>query len=208
MTLGLAGIGTAAAAATASALDINYLLSDTLYTTRTMIFGLFFLLGAALAFRSDWLEKFTTIHWPCWCAAAVACTSLAVAEAWDEPAYKLLAFFLTPIAGVLSAHVLLSGARRWFNRSTALTAKLVEASMTVYLFHSLFICWGAVAFLETSWNPLVEFGVIVAASIIASLGVHATVRRNWALLFLFNGTSAKRTRSPSLAEVAPVNSAG
>jgi glucan biosynthesis protein C len=208
VTLGLAGIGTAATAAAASALDINYLLADTFYTTRTMIFGLFFLLGVALAYRPDWLDKFTTIHWPCWFGAAVACTSLTVAEPLDEPVYKLLAFFLTPIAGVLSAHVLLSGARRWFNRSTALTAKLVDASMTVYLFHSLFICWGAVAFLETSWNPLVEFGLIVAGSTSASLCVHAVVRRNRALLFLFNGTSAKRSRSPSLAEVAPAHSAG
>jgi glucan biosynthesis protein C len=187
VALCLVGVGTAVAAAAASLVDINFLLSGTFQTTRTVTFASFFLLGAALAYRRQWLENFTTIHWPCWGAAAVACAVLTVVEPRDEPAYRLTAHFLTPIAGVLSAHVLLSGARKWFNRSAAATAKMVDASMTVYLFHSLFVCWAGVAFLEASWPPLVEFSLIVVVSTIASLGVHALVRRNATLLFVFNG---------------------
>jgi glucan biosynthesis protein C len=202
----LAGIGAAGAAAVASVLDINYLLSNTFQTVRTLIFSLFFLLGVSLAYRPDWLEKFTTIHWPCWCAAAAACSILTAVDPVETPVCKILTYFLTPIAGVLSAHVMLSAARTWFNRTTAMTSKMVEASMTVYLFHSLFICWGAVLFLEISWNPLLEFSVIVVAATIASLVVHAIVRRNGTLLFLLNGITARRRNRPSLGAAAAVRS--
>jgi glucan biosynthesis protein C len=197
VTLNLVGIGTAIAAAAGSMLDINCPLSCTFQTTRTITFASFFFLGAALAYRPHWLEKFITIHWPCWLAAATGCVLLTVVEPRDEPMYKLMSYFLTPIAGVLSAHVLLSGARKWFNRSTATTAKMVEVSMTVYLFHSLFICWAGVALLEASWHPLIEFSLIVALSTITSLCVHALVRRSGTLLFLFNGVTRNQKGSMS-----------
>jgi glucan biosynthesis protein C len=74
---------------------------------------------------------------------------------------------------------------------------MVEVSMTVYLFHSLFICWAGVALLEASWHPLIEFSLIVALSTITSLCVHALVRRSGTLLFLFNGVTRNQKGSMS-----------
>jgi glucan biosynthesis protein C len=203
LALSLVGGGTVAAAAAGSMFDINHLISGTFQTVRTITYAPFFLLGATMAYRPDWLEKFTTIHWPCWWAAAVACVILTIAEPRDEAVYKVIGHFLTPVAGVLSAHVLLSGARRWFNHSTAFIAKMVEASMTVYLFHIVFISWGAVALLGTPWHPLIEFSLIVAATTIASLAVHAVVSRNEVLRFLFNGITRNQKRCRPSLEAVP-----
>ena len=41
-------------ASVAKALDINYLLAGLFQPVRTVVFAPFFLLGAALAYRSDW----------------------------------------------------------------------------------------------------------------------------------------------------------
>jgi glucan biosynthesis protein C len=166
---------------------------------RTVTFAPFFALGAALAYRPDWLERFTTIHLPSWCAAAAACLILTLVEPREEPVFKAASYFLTPIAGILSAHVLLCVARRWFNRSTALTRKMVEASMVVYLFHMMFVCWFGLAFTYVEWPVLVEFVAIVVAATVASFGVHAVVSRSETLRFLFNGViRGGRSGGPSL----------
>jgi glucan biosynthesis protein C len=182
----LAG-GTVVVASVAKALDINYLLSGLFQPVRTVVLAPFFLLGAALAYRSDWLERFTTVNWTCWTAAVVSCLILMVVEPRSEVPYKIVAYFFEPIAGILFAHVLMSGAQRWLNRSDSLTRKMVDASMTVYLFHILFICWFAVALFYVALDPLLKFGLIVVVTTITSLGVHTLLSRSVALMFLFNG---------------------
>jgi glucan biosynthesis protein C len=199
LALILMGAGVVGAATIGSMLDVNILFAGMVQTVRTVAFAPFFALGAALAYRPDWLERFTTIHLPSWCAAAAACLILTLVEPREEPVCKAASYFLTPIAGILSAHVLLCGARRWFNRSTALTRRMVEASMVVYLFHMMFVCWFGLAFTYVEWPVLAEFGIIVVAATAASFGVHAVVSRSGTLRFLFNGTTrGDRLGGPSL----------
>ena len=187
LALILTGAGVVGAATIGSVLDVNILFAGVVQTIRTVAFAPFFALGAALAYRPDWLERFTTIHLPSWCAAAAACLILTLVEPRGEPVCKAASYFLLPIAGILSAHVLLCVARKWFNRSTALTRKMVEASMVVYLFHMMFVCWFGLAFTYVEWPVLVEFVAIVVAAMVASFCVHAVVSRSETLRFLFNG---------------------
>lgn len=190
MALILTGTGVVAAATAGSMLDLNILLSGMIQTIRTVAFAPFFLLGAALAYRPEWLDRFTTIHWPAGIAAAAACLILTLVEPQAEPVYKAASYFLTPVAGILSAHVLLCAARRWFNHANALTRRMADASMDVYLFHMVFVCWFGLLFTNTSWPVMGEFALIVIGTTIASFGVHTLVRRSETLRFLFNGVSS------------------
>lgn len=191
LALTLVGAGAVAAATAGSMLDLNILLSGMIQAIRTITFAPFFLLGAALAYRPEWLERFTTLYWPACVAAGVACVSLTLVEPMAQPAYKAASYFLTPIAGILSAHVLLSVSRRWFNHANAVGRRMADASMDVYLFHMVFVCWFGLLFTRISWPVMGEFAVIVIGTMIASFSVHSMVRRSETLRFLFNGISPR-----------------
>ncbi|MFC3126341.1 acyltransferase family protein [Pseudoroseomonas globiformis] len=191
--LALLAIGgaTAGFAVAAKLAGVSYLWDGILIPARVVANLPVFLFGAMLAFRRDWLERFTRPHAGLWVAAFLSASALAVITPIEEALPRMGTYFLAPITGILFAHVLMSAARRYLNRSTPLSRALVDASMTMYLVHIAFVTWFCALFLSITMNPLLEFGLITVLSLLGSYATHLIVRRSKLLLLLFNGRSER-----------------
>ncbi|MCI0754726.1 acyltransferase family protein [Teichococcus vastitatis] len=77
--------------------------------------------------------------------------------------------------------------RRWLDRDTPLTRGAVDSAFTIYLFHQVFIVFGALLMQNSGIPALVQFVLLVASSLLLSIGVHLIIRRHKLLLMLFNG---------------------
>lgn len=163
-----------------------------------------FLFGGLLAYRIEWLARFTQPRASFWVAAFLTASVLAVFQTSDTAISRVVTYFLMPIVGILFSHVLLSAARRWMDRPSAIGASLSEAAMTIYLVHIAIICWLAGFFLEISLNPLLEFAIISALTFAVSYGFHLAIRRNPVLLYLFNGRTSIQRRGKEQPKPAPV----
>lgn len=184
----MAGLVTVAAAAAAKLLGINYAFGIVI-PGDLVSYVPAFLLGALLAHRRRWLEGFTTPQPLVWIIAPLVALVAAALTPLEGAAAKALAYLLSPAAGILVAHLLLSAARRWMNSSSRFVRNMVEASMTMYLVHIVFVCWLCLAFLFVRINPLLEFTLVTAVTLLASFATHLLVRRSTTLMLLFNGRS-------------------
>lgn len=182
------GLATLAVAVAAKLLDSSYMLGAIFVPADFAANGLVFLCGALLAFRPGWLEGFTRPRWSIWGLALLSATAMAFTQNAEGDLARAATYLLMPIVGVLFAHLLFSAARRWLDRSTALSRAMVDAAMTMYLVHVAFVLWLSVAFLQVSWPPLAEFLLITLLSGLASYALHRAFRHSPLLTFLFNGT--------------------
>lgn len=200
--LPLTGAFVVAAVIALHLIGVNNLLNNALVVARTVTHLPVFLLGAALAWRPDWLARFLRADARAWLLALALVPVLAAIQ-WREPlSMRAATYFLSPIVGILMAHVLMSAARRWFNQASPLTRHLVDSSLTVYLFHQVFIVFGVVLLMESGLPPLAQFLLIVAATVPLCLLVHAAIRRSGTLSLLFNG-ARPRARIAVPAPVSP-----
>ncbi|MDJ0389128.1 acyltransferase family protein [Roseomonas sp. E05] len=199
--LALLGLGAATlvVAAAGKLLNASYLLGGIFIPAEFFANGLVFLCGALLAYRPTWLEAFTRPRWSIWAVALGAAALMAVCQEGEGDASRAATYFLMPIVGILFSHLLLSGARRWLDRSTPLSKAMVEGAMTIYLVHVVFVLWLSVAFLKIPLPPLLEILIIVTLSAVLSCGFHRLIRRSPPLMLLFNGVWP----APRWKEAAP-----
>jgi glucans biosynthesis protein C len=168
-------------------LDINSAAYGMLVLARTASNAPAFLFGALLACNLAWLERFTRIHWPSWVTAFILTLLLCAVQWRDEDLFRAIKYFLVPVVGILMSHVLMSAMRRWLDRDTPLPRGAVESAFTIYLFHQVFIVFGALLMQNSGIPALVQFVLLVASSLLLSIGVHLIIRRHKLLLMLFNG---------------------
>ncbi|PWC26841.1 acyltransferase family protein [Teichococcus aestuarii] len=186
------GLMTLASAVAAKLVDAMYLFGGILLPAELLANGLVFLVGALIAARPAWLDRFSRPHWPIWGVAFASALVMACVQDSEGNVSRAVTYFLMPIVGILFSHVLLSAARRWLDRRTALSSAMVDASMTMYLVHVAIVLWLAVAFMRVSWPAEVEIVLIVLLSAASSYAFYSIVRKSSVLTFLFNGTRAVR----------------
>jgi len=100
--------------------------------------------------------------------------------------------FLIPVAGILSAATLFTMARKFLDVSSAAVQRVADMSMMIYLFHNVFLLWGAVLLLGVDAPPVVEYFVLIFAALAGSSLCYLLFSRIPLLALIFNG---KRIRS-------------
>ncbi|MGA9872344.1 MAG: acyltransferase family protein [Rhodococcus sp. (in: high G+C Gram-positive bacteria)] len=100
--------------------------------------------------------------------------------------------FLIPVVGILVAATLFTTARKFLEFSSAAVQRLADMSMTIYLFHNVFLLWGAVLLLGVDAPPVVEYFVLICAALAGSALCYLLFSRIPLLALVFNG---KRIRS-------------
>ncbi|MFC7737559.1 AMP-binding protein [Roseomonas sp. GCM10028921] len=191
-----AGLVTVLGVAVLKLLGITFILWDSLYLSEMVSLLPAFAMGCLLAARRDLIGRFASAD--LW-TVAVALTSTAVLVATryrEETLFRALSFFLSPMAGLFWARIVLFVALRWFDRSTRWGRRLVDASMTIYLVHLVFVVFLGAGFARLDLPVLLEFAIIVPATLALSLGFHAIVSRNRVTMLLFTGIARGR-RGPA-----------
>lgn len=123
---------------------------------------------------------------PCIAGALFAGSALAPyrTEMWGEAADFYVSAFLAWTICIL----LLSAFKAILNRPSKPVAYFSEASYSIYLFHHVCVVALGAAFLGLDWNIYVEFSIMAAATLAATLAIHHfLIRRIAPLRFLFNG---------------------
>ena len=154
----------------------------------------YFAFGYALFLKRDWLDGFARFSW----RSAAALVLLAAAEAWlalradqgwtEHPRFYIEAMITWSLSrGVFAAF-------RTLVRGPSPTLRyLSEASLSIYLFHHIFVVGLGVAFSKAALNVALEFAAIVGVTLAATLAIHHfMILRAPLLRLLFNGHYAAR----------------
>ncbi|WP_161600754.1 acyltransferase family protein [Teichococcus oryzae] len=192
LLLPIAGCASLGAVMAFVVLDINSTAYGMLVLARTAGHAPAFLFGALLACYPQWLQRFTTIHWPSWVLAFALAVTLCLVQSQDQDLPRAMKYFLMPLVGIMMSHVLMSAMRKWLDWETPLTRGAVDGAFTIYLFHQVFIVFGVLLLRDTGLPALVQFTLLTIGSLLLSLGVHLVIRRHPLLLMLFNGVPPRQ----------------
>jgi len=101
------------------------------------------------------------------------------------------------VAGYYASRLFFAGFARIFRRQHAVVGYFVDASLTIYLVHMIFLHLLAARMLQVGWPPLVEIVVSTSVALAGSIAVFECVRRSRWLSFLFSGAAPRRPGTPA-----------
>jgi len=169
-----------------------------------LVYAPFFMAGIVLSRAPALLETFTTPRPLLWIGAASMVTVVSCGQHYygsDSNIGKALMSFVGAFSGMLMAHVVLSGARRWFDRPNPIVTSLVGGAMAIYIVHQPVLKLLGIVMFRVDWPAGVEFTLIVILTFLISYLIYLLARRNvWTNLFL-NGVKPKDP--PKSAPVPP-----
>lgn len=154
----------------------------------------FFVFGYVLFLRPDWLESFTRFSW----RSAAGLGLLLAAEAWlalnadaawtEHPRFYVEAMIAWSLSGAVFA------AFRALVRKPSPTLRYFsEASLTIYLFHHIFVVGLGAAFADEALGVGLKFAAVVGLTTAATLAIHHyLILRRPLLRLLFNGQYVRR----------------
>lgn len=154
-----------------------------------------FALGMALSRADIVLRRFVQPLPALWIIGAIA--ALAYAALNSTRQLPELAIVLRAFAGVCVTHVVLSAARTWFDRPSALVDRIVAASFGIYVLHYPLIAVLGLALDDVSgWVAIKYVGVCVVV-LAASYALSRAARFNrWSNLMI-NGVAPAKRRNPA-----------
>ncbi|MDO7841671.1 acyltransferase family protein [Sphingomonas immobilis] len=152
-------------------------------------------IGLVLQRSPQGREAFTRFDWRWTVLAVVAVAgSLMLFKTAPPPVYR----FAGSIAALLVTQSIIAGARRAFDRPSAMVDRIVRRSFTIYLVHVPVIAW--LALLADHWSLPAgpAFLFVTAAALAISAGLAALVERVALLRLLYGGTApATSGKAPS-----------
>ena len=170
--------------ALAQALALTGFTSTILWTA---FYAPFFLLGAYCHVDRRLLERLTRPA-PLAIAASLVVLTLRVAlPAFAPRSVDALRFALWTPSAFGGTYLVLMLGRAFFDRPSALTRELVDASFTIYLLHHVVVVLAAIALLVVDWPIAAEFTVMTLFALFTPWSVHLLCRRSAFYRFLFNG---------------------
>ncbi|MDJ0389060.1 AMP-binding protein [Roseomonas sp. E05] len=187
-----AGLASTLGVGVLKVLGITFAYRHMLYLSEMAALLPVFAMGCLVASRRDFIGRFASVDWSAIALALGGAVILTNIQLREETLYRVVTFFLVPIMGIYWSKLLCFVALRWFDAPNRWTRLLVNASMTVYLIHILFIVFLANAFAYVQLPSLVEFLIITGLAGALSLGFHQIVARHWLLMLLFTGTARGR----------------
>jgi len=201
-----AGLVSTASVGVLKVLGITFVFHGMLYLSELASLLPVFVMGCLVASRRDFIGRFASIDGTAVVLALAGALILTVIQLREEAIYRVVTFFLIPITGIYWSKLLCFVALRWFDAPNRWTRLLVNASMTVYLVHILFIVFLADAFAYVRLPSLLEFLMVTLLATALSLGFHQIVARHWLLMLLFTGTARGRrgTAAPGRQPVGSI----
>src|SRR5690606_3242511 len=122
------------------------------------------------------------------CLAAAFFAGRALAPYQSGIGGEAAALYVSGFLAWTSCILLLSLFKVLLNRPSRPVAYFSEASYSIYLFHHVCVVALGAAFLGLEWNIYVEFSIMAAVTLAATMAIHHFLIRRLALLrFLFNG---------------------
>jgi len=144
-------------------------------------YSLFFLFGACLG---RWPSLEAAIHRERWRAGALALVALVPLGplsrvlAHPEPGVSWVAFWIcSTVAGVGCIAFMLGVAARWRERSSTFLAWASEGSLAIYVLHQVAIVCLAAIVIREPWSIATKYGVLLAASLVATLACYQLLVR-------------------------------
>ena len=120
-------------------------------------------------------------------------TALSSGGTWGT-ILQLVRIGVALIAGFYASRLFFLGARRYLDVRGPIIARLVEGSLCIYLVHEVFVLGFGIGFATLSFPPMIEFTLIVIATLAASIGTFELVRRSRWLSLLVNGRRLGKPR--------------
>ena len=152
----------------------------------------YFAFGYALYLRPDWLASFARFSR----RSAAGLLVLAAAEAWlalrADPAWaEHPRFYVEAMIAWSLCRGVFAAFRALVRRPSPRLRYFSEASLSIYLFHHIFVVGLGVAFSKAAYNIMLEFAATVGIALAASLAIHHfLILRAPLLRLLFNGRLA------------------
>jgi len=162
----------------------------------------FFVIGVVLSREEGFLTYFTQPRWPLWIAALAAVGMIVAVQVLQgaSAAGKIAATGGTAFSGLLMAHVVLSGSRRWLSKPRALISTFVAGAMVIYIVHHPILLVLTILFFSVALPPEIEFAIIALLTIGLSFACYLLVSRSRLLNLLLNGVMPEPRRAPALAQ--------
>lgn len=170
-----AGVAVAAIVFLLTACHLNFLFAQMLWTSSLVSLAPLFAIGCIAASRPGGLDRFANLDRTSLAVGTVSIAVLAFVQQETGPVCRGLTYFLIPIAGIFATRLLAYAYRRWLHRSDRRFALLVDASLTVYLVHQVFVVFLVILFNRIDLPPVVEIVIISFGALFMSLGVHRAV---------------------------------
>ena len=154
----------------------------------------YFAFGYALFLRPDWLDSFARFSW----RSAAGLALLAAAETWlalhaDQSWAEHPRFYVEAMIAWSLSRGVFAAFRALVRKPSPNLRYLSEASLSIYLFHHIFVVGLGVAFSKAAFNAALEFAIIVGVTLAATLAIHHfMILRAPLLRLLFNGQYAVR----------------
>lgn len=161
----------------------------------------FFAIGFVLSREEGFLTWFTQPRWSLWIAAGAAVIIIVAVQALQGAGAigKIAGTGGTAFSGLLMAHVVLSGSRRWLSKPRSLISTFVAGAMVIYIVHHPILLALTILFFDVALPPVVEFAMIALLTIAFSFGCYLLVSRSRLLNLLFNGVISAPSRKSALA---------
>lgn len=181
LLLGVAiGVYELGIAALASKLGLDRGVAENLFSlSETLEFAPYFIVGCVLQRHQAFLDRFTSISFVLAGAAFVALALVPIAGP--------LKVIPKSIVALLSAQMLLSIARTFFDRPMPAVNKLVQASFVIYLFHMPVVQALGIVMIPVHFSASIEWLAIAATTFPICFGIYRIVASNRWSNFAFNG---------------------
>ncbi len=168
---------------------------------RLATYAPWFLLGAAMYFQKNLIERFASIPWALLPVAATCVILITPLTAVGSMIYREIALLLQTSLVFCCVGAALGVFRRLFRRSNKLVHLLSDSAYTIYLLHQMLVVGVGMLLLPIEINIAWKYCIVVTTSIIVSIGVHILlVKRFDGVSLALNG---KRLRKERLAPVRP-----
>ena len=167
--------GVAVAVFLLTAAHINFMFDRMLWLSSLVSLAPLFAIGCVAASRPGGLDRFARIDRVSVGVAIGSMIALATVEQQQGPAWRGLSYLLIPIAGIFVTRLLAYAYRRWLYQTGRTFALLVDASLTVYLVHQVFVVFLVILFNRVDLAPVLEIALISLAALFLSLAVHRVV---------------------------------
>jgi acyl-coenzyme A synthetase/AMP-(fatty) acid ligase len=182
------------------ALRVNFILWDMVSISSMVSLAPLFAVGCIISIDREYLYKFSNINVITTISAVISILVLSVIQFQEGAVFRALTFVMIPAVGLLSSRVILAGARKYLKYNGNVSDFLVDASMTVFLVHQIFVVFLVDMFLSVNFPSIYEWLIITFFATAASLLFYKMTSRSALVSLLLNGVA--RRRSGTMAHIA------
>ena len=158
----------------------------------------YYLVGFMLPFRPRAMSHFA--QWTMTCSVALAAAiftayNASASTGWTARAIQIYSTGVIAWCGVIACFAL---SIRFLSSPSKVLRNVADSSYSVYLLHHIVVVVVGSFMVTSNWPVAVEFTAVVAVALGCTLLAHRVIAKTPALLYAFNGRTAKPESTPGL----------